>query len=120
MSAIGTDSRWLWRVIYAGALLLFFAVLISCTPLVPLVPVTGDEPTATPIPPDGAIPVTVLDENGNPFDKGVVVRVSNSAQADDFDNGGLHIESCDPNTQFIVAWAKGYEVGLGSCSDRNI
>jgi hypothetical protein len=88
MSTIGANSRRLWRVMYAVTLLLYFAVLISCTPLVPLVPVTGDEPTATPTPSDGPIPVTVLDENGQPFDKGVIVRVSNSAQADGFDNSG--------------------------------
>jgi len=84
------------------------------------VPVTGPDPTETPLPPDGAIPVTVLDKNGNPFEQGVVVRVSNSSQADDFDNGGLHIESCDQNTQLITAWAKGYEVGLARCDAPNI
>jgi hypothetical protein len=84
------------------------------------IPVTGDQATATPLPPDGSIPVTVLNENGEPFDRGVVIRVSNSSQVDDFDHDGLHIESCDPNTQFIAAWAKDYEVGLGNCKDLSI
>jgi hypothetical protein len=121
MSATGVNSRWRRRVTYAGAPLLFLAVLIACTPLVPMVPVTGSEATATPQPSDsGSIPVTVLDENGNPLERGVVVRVSNSSQVDDFDNDGLRIDSCDPNTQFIAAWARGYKVTLGNCRDPNI
>jgi hypothetical protein len=102
---------------YVSILLAFCVVFISCTPLIP---VTGSETTPTPIPPDGPILVTVLNENGEPFENGVVVRVSNSAQADDFDNGGLHIDSCDPNTQVITAWAKGYEVGIRKCDEQTI
>jgi hypothetical protein len=94
------SSTRLWQVLCVGGLLLFFIALTSCTPLVP---VTASEITATPAPSDnGALPVTVLDEMGNPFDQGVVVRVSNSAQVDDFDNDGLRIVSCDQNTQVIL------------------
>jgi len=40
---------------------------MSCTPLVP---VTGPEITVTPAPSDnGVLPVTVLDEMGNPFNQ---------------------------------------------------
>jgi hypothetical protein len=79
--------------LYAGGLLLLFAALISCTPLVPI---TGSEVPTTPPPSDhGTLPVTVLDETGNPLDQGVVVRVSNSTQVDDSDNNGLRIASCD-------------------------
>ena len=116
MSATRVNTRRFLWAICIGVLLLFFAVLASCTPAP--IPVTA--PTETPIPPDGSIPVTVLDKNGNPFEQGVVVRVSNSSQADDFDNGGLHIESCDQNTQLIAAWAKGYEVGLARCDHPTI
>lgn len=118
MSPIRMSSTRLWQVLCVGGLLLFFIALTSCTPLVP---VTASEMTATPAPSDnGALPVTVLDEMGNPFDQGVVVRVSNSAQVDDFDNDGLRIVSCDQNTQAIAAWARGYEVALRKCNESNI
>jgi hypothetical protein len=118
MSPIGVISTRLWRVYYAGGLLLFFAGIVACTPLVP---VTGPEATSTPLPPDpGAIPVTVFDGAGQPLQQGVVVRVSNSAQVDDFDNDGLRIASCDPNTQVIAAWARGYEVAIKKCNEPNI
>jgi hypothetical protein len=32
----------------------------------------------------------------------------------------LRITSCDPNTQVIAAWAKGYEVALRKCNEPNI
>jgi len=103
---------------YAGILLVIFAMLMACTPLVPI----GDvEATTTPAPSDtGVLPVTVLDQTGNPLNQGVVVRVSNSTQVDDFDNDGLRITSCDQNTQAIAAWAKGYEVALRKCNEPNI
>jgi hypothetical protein len=95
-----------------------FIALMACSPLVP---VTASETTATPVPADnGALPVTVLDEMGNPFNQGVVVRVSNSTQVDGFDNDGLRIISCDQNTQAIAAWARGYEVALRKCNEPNI
>jgi hypothetical protein len=110
MSPIGISSTRLWRALYAGALLVIFIVLMACSPLVP---VTASEVTATQVPVDnGILPVTVLDEMGNPFDQGVVVRVSNSTQVDGFDNDGLRIASCDQNTQSIAVWARGYEVAL--------
>ncbi len=118
MSPIGIGSTRLWWVLYAGGLLLFFAVSTACTPLVP---VTASETTATPPPADpGAIPITVFDGAGQPLDQGAVVRVSNSTQVDGFDNNGLRIASCDQNTQVIAAWARGYEVALGKCNEPNI
>ncbi|MBN2116557.1 MAG: hypothetical protein JW730_08300 [Anaerolineales bacterium] len=118
LSPMGINSTRLWQLLYAGGLLLLFAALISCTPLVPI---TGTEVTTTPPPSDqGTLPVTVLDESGNPLEQGVVVRVSNSAQVDDFDNNGLRIASCDQNTQAIAAWASGYEVALRKCNEPNI
>jgi hypothetical protein len=118
MSAIGANSRRFWRAMYFGVLLVFYVALASC---IPIIPVTGptEQPTATP-PDDGVVPVNVLDENGQPIEKGVIVRVSNSTQVDGFDNGGLKIGTCDPNMQMIAAWAKGYEVALRNCKDQNI
>ena len=118
MSAIGAYSRRFWRIVCVHVLLLFVAVSTSCGSLMP---VTAQESTATPTPSDaGVLPVTVLDRTGNPFNEGVIVRVSNSTQVDGFDNDGLRIASCDQNTQVIAAWAMGYEVALRRCDDPNI
>ena len=114
MSVIGANSRRFWRAMSFGFLLIIYVALISC------VPAATPPAEPTPTPPDGTVPVTVLDENGKQIEKGAVVRISNSNQADDFDNGGLKIFSCDQNTQMIAAWAKGYEVALRNCNDPNI
>jgi len=118
LSPMGMSSTRLWRVWYAGTLLIIYVALVACTPLIPI---TAADATVAPAPSDaGAFPVIVLDEMGNPFDQGVVVRVSNSAQVDDLDNDGLRIASCDLNTQAIAAWARGYEVALRKCNEPNI
>ncbi|HSA99757.1 MAG TPA: hypothetical protein VLE49_03835 [Anaerolineales bacterium] len=114
MRPIGINSTRLWQVLYAGGLLIIFVALVSCTSPTPIVA------TTTPAPTDGPTPVIVLDKNGEPFAHGAVVRVSNSVQADDFDNDGLHIVSCDQNTQAIAAWAEGYEVALRKCNEQSI
>jgi hypothetical protein len=95
--------------------LLFLVALSSCD-----MPNSGGDvaPTATPIPPDGTIPVVVSGDN--PLDDSVVVRVSNSSQVDGVDNEGLYIFSCDQNTQLKAAWAEEYEVAFGLCNAPNI
>jgi hypothetical protein len=118
MSTLGVNSRRFWRAISVGILLVIYVALVSCIPMIPVTAPT-DQPTA--IPPDnGVVPINILDENGKSIEKGVIVRVSNSTQVDDFDNGGLKIGPCDQNTQLIAAWAKGYEVALRNCKDTNI
>lgn len=119
LSPTGVNSTRLWWGMYAGGILLFVAVSAACTPLVPVTAPTATTATRAPADP-GAIPLTVLDGAGQPLEQGVVVRVSNSAQVDGSDNSGLRIASCDPNTQAIAAWARGYEVTLKRCNESNI
>lgn len=117
LSLRGTNSTRPWRILCAGGLLLIIVALVSCKPVPPTV-----QATATPAPTEGIIPVTVVATNEQPLDINYrpVVRVSSSTQADDLDHDGLHIQSCDQNTQMIAAWALGYEVALRRCNESNI
>jgi len=114
----GEHSVRLWRVIYLNILLVISVALSSCFSSASA---QSPEPTSTPLPPDGPIPIILLDKDGKQFDKDskVLVRVSNSTDVDDYDNGGLGIFPCDQNTQVILAWAEDYEVAVQVCNGGN-
>jgi len=96
---------------YVSILLVFSIVLTSCG--------STSFSTVTPASLDtGAIIVSVLDQDRRILSNDVVVRVTNSAQVDNNDNGGFRVVSCNPN-QFIAAWAPGYEVGYVPCDGNS-
>jgi hypothetical protein len=118
MSPAGEHSARSWRVIFVNTLLVFSSALSSCISSPASAQAT--ESTSTPLPPDGSIPIILLDKEGKQFnqDAKVLVRVSNSSLVDDYDNGGLGIFPCDPNTQVILAWAEDYEVAVQDCNGQ--
>ena len=115
MSSAGESSVRFWRVMFAGSLFIFGIILSSCGSIV-----SAESPaTATPLPPDdGVIVVNVVDESLNPVSDGVVIRVTNSPQVDNNDNGGFRVVSCD-STQFITAWGPDREVAFVACDGQS-
>ena len=63
--------------------------------------------------------VIVSDQTGKPFEpfQDVVIRVSDSQQADGGQDGRLLVEPCSQG-QWIRAWAPGYEVAAVPCDGR--
>jgi hypothetical protein len=125
VSPVGASSSGLRQVMYLGILLIaLFAWLDkeSKTPPLVLTPIVStpqtsipgpiNQITATPQP----LPVLVVDQTGNPFHpiEDVVIRVSNSQQADSGEDGQLLIEPCTDGQQ-IFAWAPGYEINSIPC-----
>jgi hypothetical protein len=125
VSPVGANSSSLRQVMGLGILLLvLFAWLYresKASASIPT-PIGSALPTNSGVPSNQAsvtpqpLPVFVVDQTGNPFEpiKDVVIRVSDSTQADNGEDGQLSAQPCKAN-QSIFAWAPGYEVNSVRC-----
>lgn len=110
MSRSGAVLERLWWVICAAILLVSFIGLTSCDGVaIALAPA----PTAMPAPDTGNVTVVVKDQKGEELRRGVVVRVTNSTEADDYDNKVFRL-NCSPG-EYVTAWAPNYKVAFKSC-----
>lgn len=117
-----------------GWAILLLIVLIVCGIIYPWDSNTPDPvPTAivlpTSVPPTPAVEVDfsyeatveIKAEGENEFDpfdpRKAVIRVSNSSEADDGQDGQLSVKSCKPG-QFLLVWAPGYFVEAVACDGR--
>lgn len=72
-------------------------------------------PTAVPPPDDGNTTVIVRNEAGEELRRGVVVRVTNSNEGDDYDNKVFRLDCF--REEYITAWAPGYKVKFVRCEE---
>lgn len=111
----GVGSARLWWVIIAAILLVCMFVLSSCIPI-PTIPPT-EAATLTAAPDIGDITVIVRNAtSGEEIRRGVVVRVTNSNEADDYDNKEFRLEKCYAG-EHIAVWAPGYKVRFVPCEE---